>query len=107
MDVVTLYSDYFLKRNFKKVISELNFQNGISGYVDYEDGEWLEVKFENEWRLIVWSTNKYSMIFHKMYAIHKCSYDELLEFMEYHGMKKKKRCTYNDAELYILDFGKQ
>ena len=106
MDTVRKSCDRFTFNEFKKVIEQLNFEDGMSGTFFKDKRIFIEVSFENSWRLKVWCDGEYSMFFDKEKdnKIHVCSYDKLLKFMKKNKIIKKEQCEYKDAELYIIEF---
>ena len=100
--------------NFKKVVDELNFKDGMSGY--YTNGKnndgylWMVVTFDNSWELMVWSDGDYSMrhpnFMQGADSVFQINYEKLLKYMENQGIRKDRQCEYKDADLYILDFEK-
>ena len=112
-DKVRESSSEFLFNNFKKVINELNFKDGMSGVFrhssNYCECCWIEVVFDNSWRLTVWNDGTFNL-FHicaerddNTFAL---NYQKLLKFMDKNKLRKAKKCGYKDAELYIIDFNK-
>ena len=99
--------------NFKKVVDELNFEDGMSGhYINGKNSNgclWMVVTFDNSWELIVWEDGDYSMrdpnmVYGANNSVSQINYKGLLKYMEKQGVRKNRECEYKDADLYILDF---
>ena len=104
MDNVKKYSNDFLLNNFNKVIDELNFEDGMSGKLNYRKNSWIEVEFDNSWILTVLHYNKYWLSKYEDNDIIERSYKQLLKFMEKQGIRKSIQCEYKDSELFIVNF---
>ena len=115
MNEVRKSSNDFLFDNFKKVVSELNFKDGMSGafshgvYGKDDEKVWIEVLFDNSWELTIWDDGDITLINPDMNdndSIYATDYENLLKFMKKKGIRKNKECEYKDAELYIVDFNR-
>ena len=101
----------FLFDNFKKIVNELNFKDGMSGVFrqgENYDGElWIQIIFDNSCELTIWDNNDFTFKLHNKDgddSIYATDYENLLKFMERKGIRKDKECEYKDVELYIVDF---
>ena len=113
MNIVERFSSDFLFDNFKKVVNELNFKDGMNGsfYQGEQDDEdeWIKVIFDNSWQLTILYDDEITLEHPNLNGndcIYETNYENLLKFMERKGIRKNKECSYKDAELYIIDFGK-
>ena len=113
MDTVRESSCDFSFDLFKKIVNELNFEDGISGVFTHGanglNDKWIQVEFDNFWVLNVWDDGEISLETPNASQeenIFNADYKELLEYMEEVGIRKAKQCDYKDAELYVVDFNR-
>ena len=110
MNTVRKHSNGIILNNFEKIVNELNFKDGMTGLFWNGEGEggdlYIEVKFDNFWRLTVWDDGDITFNNDNGNGITLVKYNELLKFMDDNGIRKTKEEKYKDAELYVVDFNR-